>query len=206
MTFQDVDDHEVVFREGAKGAYGIINHLISPRAIAWVVSRSVDGVDNLAPHSYVTVASTDPLVVAFTSMGHKDTLRNIQATKEFVVCGVSQELRDKANRTGAAYPPEVSEIDEVGLTREPSFTVSTPRVRESPFAIECRFREVLRVGNATMILGDVTCMAVRREYLTGTRVSGSSMNLVGRGGGDDWFGLGERWSIPRVVLGEGSSA
>ena len=38
-----------------------------PRPIAWIATRSADGTANLAPHSYFTVAASDPPSVAFTT-------------------------------------------------------------------------------------------------------------------------------------------
>ena len=52
--------------------YRVVNSVVVPRPIAWVCSRSADGVPNLAPHSFFTVACVDPPVVQFTSVGRKD--------------------------------------------------------------------------------------------------------------------------------------
>jgi flavin reductase (DIM6/NTAB) family NADH-FMN oxidoreductase RutF len=60
--------------------------VIVPRPIAWVSSRSPEGVDNLAPHSFFTVSSVDPPIVQFTSVGRKDSSINVEQTREFVVC------------------------------------------------------------------------------------------------------------------------
>jgi flavin reductase (DIM6/NTAB) family NADH-FMN oxidoreductase RutF len=60
--------------------------VVLPRPIAWISTRSTDGVDNLAPHSFFTISSVDPPVVQFTSVGGKDSLRNAVATGEFVAC------------------------------------------------------------------------------------------------------------------------
>ncbi|KFF59417.1 flavin reductase, partial [Cryobacterium sp. MLB-32] len=65
--------------------YRLLTSVVVPRPIAWVSSTSATGVHNLAPHSFFTVASVNPPIVQFTSVGEKDTLRNIQATKDFVV-------------------------------------------------------------------------------------------------------------------------
>ena len=66
--------------------YPWLTATVIPRRIAWVSSRSADGVGNLAPHSYFTVASAEPPVICFTSVGPKDSLCNIRQTGEFVVC------------------------------------------------------------------------------------------------------------------------
>ncbi|MGZ6833864.1 MAG: flavin reductase family protein, partial [Mycobacteriaceae bacterium] len=36
--------------------YKLMTSVVVPRPIAWVSSRSAEGVDNLAPHSFFTVA------------------------------------------------------------------------------------------------------------------------------------------------------
>jgi len=109
------------------GIYPWLTSVVVPRPIAWVSSRSVDGVDNLAPHSFFTVAGIDPPVVQFTSVGVKDSLRNVLATGEFVVCLTPEPLVEQVNLTGTDFPADVSEYDAVaGLTREPSSKVAPP--------------------------------------------------------------------------------
>jgi flavin reductase (DIM6/NTAB) family NADH-FMN oxidoreductase RutF len=65
--------------------YRLLTAVVVPRPIAWVSNTSTEGVDNLAPHSFFTVASVSPPIVQFTSVGEKDSLRNIEATEQFVI-------------------------------------------------------------------------------------------------------------------------
>ena len=65
--------------------YRVLTSVVVPRPIAWVSTTSAAGIDNLAPHSFFTVASVSPPIVQFTSVGPKDTLRNVRETGEFVV-------------------------------------------------------------------------------------------------------------------------
>ncbi|MGZ8750397.1 MAG: flavin reductase family protein, partial [Pseudonocardia sp.] len=64
--------------------YPLLTALVVPRPIAWVTTVSGDGTANLAPHSFFTVACANPPIVSFTSVGEKDTLRNVEETGEFV--------------------------------------------------------------------------------------------------------------------------
>src|SRR5699024_1620164 len=89
--------------------YRMLTAVVVPRPVAWVSTTSASGVDNLAPHSFFTVASVDPPVVQFTSVGVKDSLRNIKSTEEFVVNMAPKNLIGAVNLTGASCPPEVSE-------------------------------------------------------------------------------------------------
>ena len=115
MPRVDLDPAEL----GSK-TYPWLTSVVVPRPIAWVSSRSTDGVDNLAPHSFFSVAGINPPVLMFTSVGEKDSLRNIVATREFVVSTCTEALMERVNLTGTDYPPGQSEFDAVGLTREPS--------------------------------------------------------------------------------------
>jgi flavin reductase (DIM6/NTAB) family NADH-FMN oxidoreductase RutF len=179
-------------------AYRNLTSLVIPRPIAWVSSRSADGVDNLAPHSFFTVVSDDPPMVAFTSMSEKDTLRNVVATGEFVVCGTPVALRDQVNITGTAYPSDVSEFDEAGLEREASLMVAPPRVAAAPYALECRLVGTYAPGSGTLVVGEVVCMAVSPAVLVDGRVDAQIFDPVSRLGGSLWAGLGELFSIRRL--------
>lgn len=51
---------------GPRDFYKFLTSVVIPRPIAWVSTLSADGIPNLAPHSFFTVASTDPPIVQFT--------------------------------------------------------------------------------------------------------------------------------------------
>jgi flavin reductase (DIM6/NTAB) family NADH-FMN oxidoreductase RutF len=79
--------------------YKLLISSVVPRPIAWVSSVDVAGVRNLAPFSYFMAITDDPPTLAFSSSfrgagvdGKKDTLRNVEATGEFVVNVVDDDL------------------------------------------------------------------------------------------------------------------
>ena len=75
------------FYEPARG-HGLphdpFNAIIGPRPIGWISSRSEDGILNLAPYSFFNAFNYVPPIIGFSSQGRKDTLKNIEATGEFV--------------------------------------------------------------------------------------------------------------------------
>ena len=178
--------------------YKLLTSLVVPRPIAWVSSTSASGVHNLAPHSFFTVASTDPPIVMFISVGAKDTLRNIEATRDFVVNFSPRALFEEINATGTDFAPEVSEFDRAGLTREASLTVSTPRVAESPSALECRLHQIIPMGNSTLIFGEVLHAAVKKEVIEHTHPRIDLLDPLSRLGLDEWGELGPIRQIQRI--------
>ena len=183
--------------------YPLLNSVVVPRPIAWVSTRSPEGVDNLAPHSFFTISSVVPPVVQFTSVGHKDSLRNAEATGEFVVCLCSEDMIEQVNLTGTDYPADVSEFDAVGLTREPSRLVAPFRVAESPVALECRLVGTKDFGGGSVVVfGEVVWAVVAERVLRDDRPAIDLLRPVARLGANEWSTIGELSERRRVPYTE----
>jgi len=162
--------------------YHLINSIVAPRPIAWVSTRSASGVANVAPHSYCMVVSANPPIIAFSSTGAKDTLRNIRATGEFVFNQVSEALAEEMNLSSANFPPDTSEFDWAGLTPVPSVVVGAPRVGESPAAMECKLLDIQEYGAepTNLIIGQIVHIAVDPAYLQDGILDYTQTRPVGR--------------------------
>lgn len=193
-------DRREIDPAATRSIYPLLGTLVTPRPIAWVSSVAADGTDNLAPHSFFQIVSTSPPIVMISSMGEKDTVRNIRATGEFVVCGSPASLIEEINLTSIEFPHGVSEFDQVGLTREASARVRPPRVAESPYALECRCTDIRGVGNGILVLGEVVHIAVSEEVFVGAGVDVTRLDPVARLGGSQWSTLGDIVDVPRVTL------
>src|SRR3954453_9921625 len=104
---------------GAQNAYKLMVGIIVPRPIAFVSTIDAQGVRNLAPFSFFTAISANPPVICFSPMvrgnqSHKDTLRNVEETREFVVNIVSEDFAAQMNICSAEFPPEIDEFIESG--------------------------------------------------------------------------------------------
>ena len=187
---------------GSRNFYRLLTSVVVPRPIAWVSSVSADGTDNLAPHSFFTVASVNPPVVCFTSVGEKDSLRNIRETGEFVISLASEDLFEAVNATGTNFPPGTSEFDAAGIAREPSTTVRPPRVAGSPVALECRLHEILPVGDCFVVFGAVTLAAVAAQVLDddGSHPLIEKLRPLSRLGLNQWGTLGQIKAITRIPV------
>ncbi|HIW67243.1 flavin reductase family protein [Dietzia aerolata] len=149
----------------AKGMYALLTASITPRPIAWVSTVSSDGTPNLAPYSFFTIACTDPAILSVTSIGHKDTWRNVEATGEFVVNIGTESLMEVMNATSAPFSPESNEFAEVGLTAAASDVVAAPRVAEAPISFECVCHDIIDLGTSAMLLGRVVSVSIEDEVM-----------------------------------------
>jgi flavin reductase (DIM6/NTAB) family NADH-FMN oxidoreductase RutF len=178
--------------------YRVLNSVVVPRPIAWVCSRSAQGVHNLAPHSFYTVACVDPPVVQFTSVGRKDSLRNVEETGEFTVSLTPESLMEQVNATGTDFPADQSEAEHAGVRLEPSEKVDALRVAESPVGVECTLHATLRLGDSTVVLGKVVHVAVHTDAVRDGRPRIEQLRPLARLGGNEWSTIGEVKEIRRI--------
>jgi flavin reductase (DIM6/NTAB) family NADH-FMN oxidoreductase RutF len=93
------------------------------------------------------------------------------------------------NNSSASYSPEQSEPEELGIAMRPSVAVAPPTVRDSPAAIECRLHSSNRLGDSTVVLGDVVVVTVADDVLTDGHPEYDLLDPLSRLGKDEW-GLG----------------
>ncbi|MEU9864705.1 flavin reductase family protein [Streptomyces sp. NPDC047971] len=178
--------------------YRLLTATVVPRPIAWISTTSADGTDNLAPHSFFTISSVTPPVVQFTSVGRKDSLRNIEDTGAFVVNFAPEPLFERINATATDFPRGVSEFDACGVEREPSLRVKPPRVALAPVALECELHSTLRIGDSTVVFGRVVHAAVDESVMVDGHPEITRMRPLTRLGRNEWGTLGGIQEIARV--------
>ncbi len=190
-----------------RAAYQWMISMIVPRPIAWVSSTSPSGVVNLAPFSFFNGVTSRPPTLMFVPVTKndgtpKDTLRNIEATEEFVVNLVAAKQAESMNATAAALPPDESEMDRFAIAGVPSEQVKPPRVAGAPVAFECRLEKIIRIGDApgvaNLVLGRILCAHVLDEVLTDAGViDPAKLDLIGRMGGDDYCTTRDQFTLSR---------
>ncbi len=178
--------------------YKLLTSVVVPRPIAWVATVSANGTANLAPHSFFTVASVAPPIVQFTSLGRKDSLRNVEDTGEFVVNFAPEGLFEQINATATDFPHGVSEFEAVGVAQEASARVKPPRVAGAPVALECVVHSTLGLGDATVVFGRVVHAAIDEEVLVDGHAEITRLRPLARLGKDEWGTVGDVLELARV--------
>ncbi len=187
--------------------YKLLVGSVVPRPIAFVSTISPEGVPNLAPFSFFTVASANPPVLCFTASfrePRKDTLVNIRATKEFVVNIVSEEFAAKMNVTSGEYPYGVNEFEKSELTAIPSVVVAPPRVQESHVNMECKLLQTIEVSNqpmgGTLILGQVVLFHIDDAIEENFRIDPLKLAAVGRMAGNTYCRTDDLYDLIRPEI------
>lgn len=182
--------------------YKLMASLIVPRPIALVTTVGVNGVVNAAPFSMFNMMGEDPPIVMLSinrlqDGGLKDTAANILASKEFVVHITDEDIVAQMHGCGVSFPPDTSEIEQVGLTTTPSHRITPPRIVEAPVAFECVLHESIETQSRYIFIGRVVWLTARPGLVnTETyRVDLRSYHPVGRFGASFYVKTNERFAI-----------
>ena len=189
------DVHYYEPRQGHRLAHDPFNAIVGPRPIGWISSQDGQGCLNLAPYSFFNAFNYTPPIIGFASIGRKDTVRNIEQTREFAWSLVTRPLAEAMNQTCATVPPDVDEFALAGLTPLPSRVIGVPRVAESPVSFECRATQIIQLQTVDgvkvetwLTLGEVVAVHISKALLKDGVYDTSGARPVLRGGGaGDYF-------------------
>lgn len=177
-----------------KEAYKLLVGSILPRPIAFVSTLDEKGTANAAPFSFFTAICADPMMVCFSPMrrgsdgAKKDTLVNIESTGQFVINIVSESMAEQMNDCAIEFSPDIDELEQVGLSKEPSTKIKVPRIKESLVHLECELYQVLHFGDkpgaGSLVIGKVVNVHVKDELFENGRINTNKLKPIGRMAGN----------------------
>jgi flavin reductase (DIM6/NTAB) family NADH-FMN oxidoreductase RutF len=184
--------------------YKLLIGLVIPRPIAWISTRSANGVANCAPFSFFNVFSEDPplCVVGINPRSDgaiKHTLKNIRRTKEFVVNLADESTANAMHLSSYEFTEEESEFEKAGLTQAPALRVQHPRIAEAAASLECKLYKLLEISaTRELVLGEIVVVHARDGIIDPKtkRISEQNYHPVGRLFANRYCTTRERFDLP----------
>jgi flavin reductase (DIM6/NTAB) family NADH-FMN oxidoreductase RutF len=190
-----------------RDAYTWMADTITPRPIAWVSTISADGKTNLAPFSFFNGITGNPPTLMFSAVTNragekKDTVRNIEATGEFVVNLVPHALGEQMNACAALLPYGESEFEAFSIESAAAAKVKALRVAGAPVAFECVLDRIVPVGqgpgSASVVFGRILAAYVADAVAgAGGGICPEKLDTIGRLGGNDYVTTRDRFQLRR---------
>ena len=186
--------------------YKLLIGLVIPRPIAWISTRSENGVANCAPFSFFNVFSEDPPLCVIginpraSDGATKHSLKNIRRTKEFVVNLVDEATANAMHISSEEIPENESEFDKAGLTEAPAMLVQHPRIAQASACLECRLERLLVISaTRELVLGQILLVHARDGIIDPKtkRVSEEHYHPIGRLFANRYCTTRERFNLPK---------
>ena len=201
-----IDPTESSFQDNHKIMIGSI----LPRPIALVSSISSDGKNNLAPFSYFNGVCSNPPSIMFAPARRgydgktKDTLNNIESTKEFVINIVSEDFATQMVSCSTDYEPEIDEFSISELTPIRSVKIKSSRVQEARISYECILQQIIPVGNSGpgggfVVIGEIVLFHIDDELYNDGYINTQKLNPIGRLAGDNYTRVHDTLVIKRKI-------
>ncbi|MBF0709544.1 flavin reductase family protein [Alkalihalobacillus hwajinpoensis] len=199
-----------------KDSYKLLIGSILPRPIAFVSSIDKSGETNLAPFSFFTGICAVPMMVCFSPMrkagagDKKDTLLNIEESKEFVINIVGEKIAEQMNECATPFPKGKDEFLEAGLTKVESELIRPPRVKESDVQLECVLDQIVEFGDhegsGSLVIGKVVMVHVRDELYKDGKIDTEMLQPVGRLAGQEYTrSITDTFTLRRKTSPDGKS-
>ncbi len=180
----------------SRHAHDLLTSCIIPRPIAWVSSISNKGRINLAPFSFFTGVSWTPPILAFSVVNRsdgtkKDTVLNIEQTKEFVINLVSADLLNAMEYSAKPIPYGEDEHYMKGIHLFSSKTIKSYRIQAAKVSFECVLERIVTVSEGAnagnLILGRVQMMHIKDGLIKDDReVEWFKLDALGRLSGNKY--------------------
>jgi flavin reductase (DIM6/NTAB) family NADH-FMN oxidoreductase RutF len=184
--------------------YKLLIGLVIPRPIAWISTRSENGVANCAPFSFFNVFSEDPplCVIGINPRSDgalKHSLKNIRRTREFVVNLVDEATANAMHISSHEFAEDESEFEKTGLTEAPAALVQHPRIAEAAACLECRLERLIEIsGTRELVLGEILLVHARDGIIDPAtkRISEERYRPIGRLFADRYCTTRQRFNLP----------
>ena len=174
-----------------KDLHQFIVGAIAPRPVAFASTMDENGVANIAPYSFFNAFSSNPPILVFSSNRTvknnttKDTLHNIQKSKEVVINVVNYSMVRQMAIASISYPASVDEFEKAGLTPVAADLVKPFRIKESPVQFECKVQDIHTLGEhggaGHLIICKVERIHIAEDVIDHRgRIDPHRLDLVGR--------------------------
>jgi len=176
--------------------YKLLVGSVVPRPIGWISTVGPTGTPNLAPYSFFNAICANPPLLMFAPVRleggrKKDSLANVERTREFVANIVTEETLPAMDASSAEVAEDIDEFELAALTAVPSLVVRAPRVAEAPIHFECVLERIVALGDGSegageLVIGRVVHADVADRVLGDGKVRPELLHPVGRMGGPNY--------------------
>ena len=146
---------------------------------------------NIITVAWTGTVCTNPPMLYISVRPERHSYNIIKDTKEFVVNLVTKDLTYACDYCGVKSGANVDKFKEMKLTPLESKYVSCPSIEESPLSLECRVKEIIKLGSHDMFIANILGVTVDKKYMDSTgKFNLNDSNLITYSHGQ-YFTFGE---------------
>jgi flavin reductase (DIM6/NTAB) family NADH-FMN oxidoreductase RutF len=166
--------------------------MLYPLPAVMISCADEEGRSNIMTAAWAGTICSDPVMVSVSIRKERFSHAIIENTGEFTISLTTTGLARAADFCGVRSGRDTDKFREMKLTPLESSKIRAPGVAESPVVLECRVKEILRLGSHDMFIAEVVNVSVDERYLNEKgRLELEKADLIAYSHGE-YFALGKK--------------
>ena len=120
---------------------------------------------NIITVAWTGILNTDPATVYISVKPSRYSYNIIKQNREFVINLTTQKLAKETDWCGVKTGSKVDKFKEMHLTKEKANFIQCPMIKESPVSVECKVKEIKKMGSHDMFIADVLAINADEKYI-----------------------------------------
>ena len=132
---------------------------------AAMISCKHGAIENIITISWIGTICSDPPMVSISVRPSRYSYDIIKNSGVFVINIPGKDLTYAADFCGVKSGRDVDKFVHLSLGKEKASIVNVPIIAEAPIAIECRVKDIIKLGSHDMFIADVVAVNVDEKYI-----------------------------------------
>ena len=120
---------------------------------------------NIITVAWTGILNTNPATVYISVRPTRYSYNLIKEQGEFVINLTTKDLVRQTDWCGVKSGKDVDKFKEMKLHKEKANFVKCPMIKESPVSVECKVREIVKMGSHDVFIADVLAINASKEYI-----------------------------------------
>lgn len=140
-------------------------NMLYPLPAVLVTVADKEGRQNVFTVAWTGTVCSDPAMVSISVRPERFSYHMIEETGEFVINLTTSKLAYATDYCGVRSGRDVDKFKEMHLTPIPGKEVKAPLIEESPVNIECKVKQIMKLGTHDMFLAEVVAVHADEAYM-----------------------------------------
>ena len=132
---------------------------------AVMVSSGTMEKSNIMTVAWTGIINTNPAMCYISVRPERYSYNLIKDQGEFVINLTNKSLAYATDWCGVKSGAKVDKFKEMNLTKEKAKFVKCPIIKESPVAIECKVKEIRKLGSHHMFIAEILSIDADEKYI-----------------------------------------
>ncbi|MDF2520364.1 MAG: flavin reductase protein [Clostridia bacterium] len=139
--------------------------MLYPLPAVMVSCRNNEGINNILTVAWTGIICTNPAMLYISVRPERHSYNMIKETGEFVINIPNRKLAFATDFCGVKSGRDIDKFAHLKLTPAKSNLVAAPFIDECPVNLECKVKEIVKLGSHDMFIAEILCVNVDEGLL-----------------------------------------